>query len=669
MNSDSVFRFILVLGDSNAKNFKASLLKLVCAVLFDSHNTPKTAHELVLDIKTQYMLEFAEEEVMLSADQSTKIIKVKKGDPVFDLYSLRPEEYQKMERKVQPSIEEYVGEFISVYDHLGEKPLEPTAVKRLIYEFLYRTFDSDAKAILELIDRNHKAGKGGSYNISPEFTLDEKKIINSFLDWDYEPKNDFILRLISACFDYCMLTVKKDLRYIGNAIRGKSFYLDANIIFRLAGINKIERKQAMDAFISKCKNAGLSICYTNLTNFEIIYSIEYHVNELKDKLGSNEPLDASAIRSLSSQNTNMEFYEEYFEWCKVQGNIAGDYEGFKDYLKKKVRAAVSDFKLVVIDDYSTRDEYQRLAKEYSEYKNVNYKNTHEDNIKIDISNYIYMLDKNGQASDFFSINNYFITADHFLIEWAKQKRRGTVPIFVLPSVWYSILLKYEGRTADDYGSFCQFISLRIAPEEEEFLDEKNIILKKVLELDEDSKVKNEIIYDIEKKLSSDISLIKNIPALVDKSHKTVTEARVAEETTKIIIEHNIEIENKEREKEDIVKATYDKGMRDGYLHSIEQQASYMVERNRKRQHLLQFIAILALIIDIFLLIIALTGNGENPSRFAAYINDNFNIISLIIGAMEYLYYILEHRFKDSSFLSTDKDVIVQSLESKSRKRC
>ena len=65
------------------------------------------------------------------------------------------------------------------------------------------------------------------------------------------------------------MTVKKDKTVFASIFKGKEFYLDANIIFRLAGFNKTERKDAVTAFLSKCRECGVKINYSNFTSEEM----------------------------------------------------------------------------------------------------------------------------------------------------------------------------------------------------------------------------------------------------------------------------------------------------------------------------------------------------------------------------------------------------------------
>jgi hypothetical protein len=168
-----------------------------------------------------------------------------------------------------------------------------------------------------------------------------------------------------------MLTVKKDTSSFSSIFNGKEFYLDSNIIFRLAGFNKVERQVSMDAFIRKCVDSGIKICYTNHTIAETKSTIKYHVDGLKKLLGKKQPLSQEAMQALSSKYANLDFHDEYIKWCKLPTSILGDFDSFRKYLERIVSDLLSPFKLVVADTYDTHSNRKRftgLCDDFTEYK-------------------------------------------------------------------------------------------------------------------------------------------------------------------------------------------------------------------------------------------------------------------------------------------------------------
>ena len=59
----------------------------------------------------------------------------------------------------------------------------------------------------------------------------------------------------------------------------------------------------------------------------------------------------------------------------------------------------------------------------------------------------------------FSTSTYMISADQSFIAFATDYVDG-VQIVVLPSVWLTIMLRFCGRTEDDYKAFVSFMRIR-----------------------------------------------------------------------------------------------------------------------------------------------------------------------------------------------------------------
>ena len=122
------------------------------------------------------------------------------------------------------NIDGFISRFIEMRKKAGEN-LDFDETKKTIYDFLYFTFNSDAQTVLELIDKNRVTDKT-EYSLDESFTPEQARTINNFLNWKNHQKNEFVLNMISSCFDYCMLTVKKDTTSFSDVFNGKQFFLD-----------------------------------------------------------------------------------------------------------------------------------------------------------------------------------------------------------------------------------------------------------------------------------------------------------------------------------------------------------------------------------------------------------------------------------------------------------
>ena len=676
MQSNNFFRLAMALGASQASRFQTNLFKLIKLCLKDNYPNVITAGELAETIKQNFNLSFSEEEIVDSIHRNKKSVIINpKKDHLYNEYQLTLEEYQKETAKddCAVNIDNFISDFIEVRREKGED-LDFKETKKNIYDFLYFTFNSDAQTVLELIDKS-RVTKKTEYSVDESFTPEKARTINNFLNWKNHKKNEFVLNMISSCFDYCMLTVKKDTTSFSDVFNGKQFFLDTNIIFRLAGFNKIERQRSIVSFIDKCKEANIAFCYTNHTKNELETSIDYHVDVLKRIFGGKSPISLKSINALSSRYDNLSFYEEYCDWCKAPKNRAGDYETFKDYLKRKIRKLIYPFKPVEADNFETTDKnrFEQLTKSFHDYKQERYKNTYDGAIKVDVNNFLFLQKMNspGNAMNFMDIKNYFISADHCLTEWAEKQRPGTVPVFVLPSVWYSILLKYQGRTNEDYDAFCQFLNIRIAPERDFRFKEKEMMLAYVIDLDEPREIREEVLYDIEKRLSSmKEEPIENPISFAEESHQSIvrqkeneardSERKIADEKYSKLIEDQkagFQAQN-EKDKNESFKS----GQLSGQKTQIFQQAKERAKRNKIIVNILLVITIFFLVVSVgmFVFHFFIIPN-TNLSQQLLWFNGRDVVIAIIIFILGLIGGLASILIKVNKWLLTDEDEMYDKL--------
>lgn len=649
MNENNFLRLALVLGDSQASNFKTNLKKIVKLILFDIQDESLTIYQIINEINGRFELVFTEKEVEeVLKEKEFVVTDYKSGEHG---YILKPIEIEKIRNKEESA--KNIDYFIEKYISEEKSEFEFEAFKKIIYRFLYDTFNSDKKTVLELM---HYYDENVVVIDAEKYEASEATVINGFLNWDNDEKNQFILNLIAACFEYCMLTLKKNTSAFSNIFKGKNFYLDTNIIFRLAGFNNKDRKSVMIAFINKCKEAGIQIKYTNVTADEINKTISHKVKTLKNLLGKNAPLNVRAMRTMGSAYNNLDFYDLYQQWYK-KGNKPNQFNEFEKYLKKEIRKVLSEFKCETIRnnyDITHNTHFTDYCNDFNKYKSDKYRKTHDESIKVDMKNFFYLTEINDKsnANNFMDLKNYFITADHSLTDWALKVRPGTIPIFVLPSVWYSILLKYRGRTNNDYKAFCQFLNIRIAPEEDKLKDIKEQMLPIILNLDEDNEVKEEIVFDIENQLKNEKIVELDAKTIVENSHKSVTERRLQEQEEK----YNKKINSIINEKEKMEQQKYNEG--------VSEIIKSIAQRKRRRHQLIKKIgnrvsqAIIIIIIAAILL--QIIRYGVNKKCFFDFCNEYGNVITVItaviIPAIRSLF---KKLIGDKKILIDDLDLLIE----------
>ncbi|MFR1807840.1 MAG: hypothetical protein ACLSWV_02705 [Pygmaiobacter massiliensis] len=533
MNQSQLLRFSLILSDGQAKTFSKNLTKIIKLILFDCFGESITIREIAKRVKKVYSLEFSDDEInsALKRDKSKSFVLEKSAaDPIYNKYTLSPDEYKKIADQGNKNIFENIVQRYKNSEEGQSFACETANVKAIILRYIYSVFNADVATVLSLMNY-----KGGNPLAAPpeQFNKEEVALLNSFLNWNDAEKNKFVFRAISCCFEYCMMTVKKNNSSYDSLFNGKKFFLDSNIVFRLAGFNNTERQEVVSAFLEKCKECGIKLAITNFTNDEINRTLTYQVEQLKRLLMDSAPISVEAVTALSSKYANLDFYEKYVNWVKVPKNKAADYGAFLTSLKKEVEKHLSKMEFVRFASYEQNElkKFIKLTESFSAFKCTRYKDIYKASIKTDIENYLYMtqLNATNTSNNFTDKKYYFISADHSYIDWVKEQEPGAIPTFVLPSVWYSIMLKYKGRTIDsanDYTAFCQFLNLRINSAEDEYAGEKEKMLGYILSLDEPTDIKEEIAFDIKERLSSETSEIIDIEEYAEFSHQKVTQKKV-----------------------------------------------------------------------------------------------------------------------------------------------
>lgn len=447
MEENLLFRMSFILQDSSATSLDANLVKIIEDILY-VENEPVSIKEIYSRIIQDCQLEFSLDEIQHAIQKKGHNIAT-----VGEKYFLKPA-YQTTIQK-RGSVED------DLYNHVNDsiKELElDTEVEYLyglIKQHLYNCFNENKDALLSLI-RNESLGETQKVNYSNE----DINLINLFLQWENPEKNRCVYKIISYCYVYCTLTVKKSNLLGTKLFRGKSFVLDANIIFRLAGINNDSRKFTISSFAKKCKEVGIELCYTEETLDEIHRVIKNKVIWIERITAYSEPIDLEEY----GQNDN-DFYKLYSAWCHDYGNCFDDYLGFQKYLYSMVYEVISQLKSVKSENYEIKnaDKYKMYYDSLEKYKSVHtYKRQSKASISTDVNNLLYImrLREENSVNDLWSAKVFLISADQNLVAWSGEVDKG-VPLVVLPSVWLTIMLRFSGRqTVDDYKAFCSFLELR-----------------------------------------------------------------------------------------------------------------------------------------------------------------------------------------------------------------
>lgn len=532
MDCSSLLRLSFILQDNSFTTTKNYLAKIIEDILCNSPADMEIP-DIVDAILTTYNLEFSEKEVLDAIQKRTQNIIQRNGG-----YSISPSYVDKIKKAIpfEVSLKEYIQRAITDL----KLSIGIEEYYDLIIKYLYYCFNSNKKVLINLI-------KGKNIEQLNVLSLSDKDMwfINQFINWDNQEKNVFIYKIVSICYVYCTLNTKKDALFSKSIFKNKQFYLDANIIFRLAGINNDDRQRTISSFIKKCKEVGIVLSYTDKTFDEIYRVINSKVLWLKKITQSSEPIDLSEIEAYQN-----DFYNLYVKWSRNPQNKYDDFASFQNYLIDKISYVISELRYSESANYEVIEtkNFQAYCNSLEEYKKSNARNgISSSSIKTDINNILYLLPdrRASQSTDIFSTNKFFISADQVLISWY-QKNFSGVPLIVLPSVWLTILLRFTGRTDDDYKAFCAFMNLRIPG----MVDDFDIfsIIKELSLHTSDKELKRKIILEV---INNKEEYIDDIEAekTVNKAFEKIKSQEVAEITDsyKAEIKNREELYEKEKE--------------------------------------------------------------------------------------------------------------------------
>ena len=518
MQVDSFLRLTLVFGNDKAPTFLDNLGKMIVLTLYeaedasDEKDTPTglTVVEIIDNLYKRWGLSFSDQEILSAIEKQkrNKIVCIHKDrDFALNEYSITPIEYVRIkEQDKQDVLPRLIRMFLTCH---AEIQYQEEEFIELFNKHLYTVFNSNTSILLDLLNSNYDYTNRLDLK-EEEFTTEEKMAINKFLYWNNDEKNKCIFDLVSCCFDYCMITAKQNAEEYKDIFKQKVFYLDANIIFRLMGLNHANRKRVIESFIGKCNEQDITVRITNHTKQEIDVAIHHHVNVIESMFQGKAPIDPDLMGYLQSLGGTESFYIAYYSWCKNSVNKHADYRSFEKDLKKQAYDIIEGFTLETFDDYeqTSSSQFDTYVQSLSKTKSDKRRTIYLPSIKTDVNNYMYVssLNKKDEGANFFSVNNYLISADHAFCDWAKILRPGTVPIVVLPSVWYSIILQYSSRTKQDYESFTSFLNFSMSNNDHTNTPWRLEVLKSIIELNEPTKIKNEVGYRIEERLKTDNSI-------------------------------------------------------------------------------------------------------------------------------------------------------------------
>lgn len=616
MNENSLLRLALIMEDQSATTVDKYVCKLVECVLFYSQDKQLSSVDLCEQINEQFQLEFdvLEIENAIKGKARGRIVCINRQ------YQLTPKVIDQLQKQSDPVsvLKDYILQFISSTG----KYYDENVLLTKLQEYLYFCFNSSTDNLLNLLQSKVLI-------ITNNFSVSNEMVqqINEFISWDNNEKNKLLYDIISFSYEYCMLTTKKNTLLSKKIFQGKRFFLDTNIIFRMAGINKDERQFVTRSFIKKCQEVGIELYYTSETLNELYRVIEGQIRYIKYLTQEQPPVDSKILQTIDNTNEINDFYVLYCNWCRESQNRYYDYLSFQNYLIGLIRNIIENLKLTNIPNQELTESKKSFEIQcsnldtFKKEKRPNKSNSKE-SLQADINNILYILSlrDTSKSQSLWQTNDYIVSADQLLTNWAKKSYTG-IPIVVIPSTWLSIMLRFTGRSTDDYKAYCLFMGLRQHKMDEDTVNINPIpLLSALAKRTSDPGIKQRIIEEI---LNNKNEYSFNSPESYTVAVENAFENILEKSTNEVRTELTTLIDSKEKENAEKIEKLNEqlrtRSTEDEYIMKI---ANNKAERKTEKWKRIEFLQVLlpALLV-LFVVVVAVV--------LLFKIQPIFDIISLI----------------------------------------
>ena len=432
ITESDLLRLSMMLENNGQTTLNKYLCKLAECVLFDSKEDGLTSVQICQTIYDRFLLQFD----LLEVEQAINLKGKGRIHCKNKKYHLEPKVINQLSNDT--SATEQLREYVSLFIKNNDVHITEDSLLQLILSFLYYSFNSNVVNFTNIIGSIPVVNFTDETDIfSP--TNEEIQLINSFIAWENNEKNKLFYTIISSSYEYCLLTTKKNPNISQKIFKGKKFYLDTNIIFRIAGINKDDRQFVIKSFVDKCHEVGIALCYTNEVFDEIYRVIDGQITYIRAITQGQPPVNSDIIEKIYPSNDINDFYILYCQWCKEPQNKYNDYFSFREFLLKMIFDAIKPFEMIIIQNYKYKcdsSRYSALLKSLKQYKNEKrpFRPTSDASVKTDINNILYVESlRNKNSKNLWQINDYFVTADQILTSWSKTEFSG-IPTVIIPSI-------------------------------------------------------------------------------------------------------------------------------------------------------------------------------------------------------------------------------------------
>lgn len=516
MNDKSIHMSMIAFMDDDAINTNDKYLYEFCKIaLYQEGYAGLCLTDLRERILEFVPLDYTEEEI-------SRCIKTMKGKEIVfekEKYFLTSKADTEMQgREKTFALRKHVDNYCDLF--LRDNQVhDRNSLCDLVSKFLFEKFQESMDQIYCILDPSNRTG----LQYSNDYTDEEKEFINGFLVWDNEEKNQTVYKLVIKSYDFCAINCSAQMTFDFSEF---DFYLDANIVMRLMGINNVRRKDVVERFINKCKQANINLHVSAFSKVEIQRSIDKQINGIKTFIEETGRVVSPEIASfVPTDRFSHDMYKKFYNYIQKERTI--NLNGFKQHMYHELEICLEKFAFedAVSYEIENNTDFQKYIAALSKIKDGKV-------VKTDANNILLVLDRRETNKD-----TYMISADGRLINWCKDVFVGKTSLVEFPSVWLALVMKYTGRaTQDDYSAFCKFIRLPIVTKDKD-IKEKTELKALIDKMDTSDYMKDRMMEELQNNFEH-YSELETVDEMQQEAYR------------KLMDEHDEKIRAEERKKSD-----------------------------------------------------------------------------------------------------------------------
>ena len=357
------------------------------------------------------------------------------------LYSIN----SKVKKSITDESDDVFIKITSGFKSYSSYDIVPEDFIQLFNRFTYFVFDNTQSQIIKLLNNSYEIKDD-----TKDFSKLEIMILNQFIKWDNEDKNQFMSKVISYGFEYCMLVTNTQSSELKDIFRKTFFYFDSNIILSTTGIDGEFVKVKTLRFFSKLKDLNSQLLITSETFDEIKSTIDGKIENISYLITTTEEQTINNAKIIfgAYDDSTFSLIGAFFQWSKEYNSRSVN--GFKTHIQRKFEETLRDYN-IMIDNNRKKIDAKEAIQSLFEYKTDNTKfQVRRTAVVTDAKNLEYVRTlRPATYTSKSQIKHFFVSEDIKLYKWSREYYNDLMPILITPNSLYQFYTRYYAKNSEE----------------------------------------------------------------------------------------------------------------------------------------------------------------------------------------------------------------------------